>query len=701
MKKWSGSLLALLLAVIVVFPSAVFAEENNRFADVSDTFWAQEEINSMAQLGLVKGYADNTFKPNKTVSREEFAVFITRAFYLDLPGGQAQTFIDVPTSRWSYGSIEASKDFLTGYYPPSGKAFFSPTGHATREDVAVALVKTLGYEPDDLQNEQVLSRFYDGDDISPNMRTYVALAVEKKLISGYNDGSFKPNKAVTRAESAALLYRVIKGAAADSQQKLTLNVSAPATVSSPTFYITGDVTKGAKVYINNEEVEVVQGEFRVGYRLEQEGSFKYTVSARLPGGKTETVSKTVKYEKGAPTLEVKGVPESTDKQTITVSWTAEDENDYAPEVSLNGERQYGSSATINLQEGKNTITVTAKNSHGKSTEVVKHVVFQSGGPLLNVLNVPATTDKQSLSISWTVEDKNDSSPKVYLNGEQQYGSSTTISLKEGTNTLTFRAVNRMGKSTEVIRTVVLSGGAPVLTLNPIPEATDKDSVIISWNVQDTNDGSPRVYVNGEQVYGSSATVYLKTGENKITVKATNKLGKITEITKTVTFTSSGPVLVAGNIPQTTGKKSLAITWNVSDTNDYNPKVYVNNEQVYGSSTTVYLKQGTNTITIKAVNSLGKATEQSHEIVFEPQAPSLTLGYAPETTASKTITLSWTASDDNDSYPKVYVNDQLVSYGSTMNVTLTAGINTFKLVASNSYGKTTEVVYTVNYVPAAQ
>lgn len=701
MKKWWGSLLALLLAVIVVFPSAVYAEETNRFADVSDTFWAQEEINSMAQLGLVKGYADNTFKPNKTVSREEFAVFITRAFYLDLPTGQAQTFTDVPTSRWSYGSIEASKEFLTGYYPPSGKAFFAPTGHATREDVAVALVKTLGYEPDDLQSEQVLSRFYDGDDISPNMRTYVALAVEKKLISGYNDGSFKPNKAVTRAESAALLYRVIKGAAADSQQKLTLNVSAPATVSSPTFYITGDVTKGAKVYINNEEIEVVQGEFRVGYRLEQEGSFKYTVSARLPGGKTETVTKTVKYEKGAPVLEVKGVPESTDKQSITVSWTVKDENDYAPEVSINGERQYGSSATINLQEGNNTITVTAENSHGKSTEVVKHVVFQSGGPLLNVHNVPATTDKQSLSISWTVEDKNDSSPKVYLNGEQQYGSSTTVSLKEGTNTLTFRAVNRMGKSTEVTKTVVLSGGAPVLTLNPIPETTDKDSVIISWNVQDTNDGSPRVYVNGEQVYGSSATVYLKTGENKITVKATNKLGKITEITRTITFTSSGPVLVAGNIPQTTDKKSLAITWNVSDINDYNPKVYVNNEQVYGSSTTVYLKQGANTITIKAVNSLGKTTEQSHEVVFEPKAPSLALGYAPETTASKTITLSWTVSDDNDSYPKVYVNDQLVSYSSTMNVTLTPGVNTFKLVASNSYGKTTEVVYTVNYAPASQ
>lgn len=702
MRKWSGSLLALLLAVFTVFPAAAFAEENNRFTDVGATFWAEAEINSMAQLGLVKGYSDNTFKPNKTVSREEFAVFITRAFYLDLPGGGTQTFTDVPSSRWSYSSIEASKEFLTGYYPPSGKAFFNPTGSATREDVAVALVKTLGYEPDDLKNGQALSRFYDSDDISPNMRTYVALAVENKLISGYSDGSFRPNKAVTRAESAALLYRVIKGAAADSQQKLTLNVSAPETVSSPTFYITGDVTKGATVHINNEEVEVMQGQFRVGFRLEQEGVYKYTVSARLPGGKTESVTKSVKYEKGAPVLEVKGVPEATDKQSITVSWTVKDENDYAPTVTVNGERQYGStSTTVTLKEGSNTITVTATNSHGKSTEVVKHVVFQSGGPVLNILNVPATTDKQTLTINWTVEDKNDSYPKVYLDGEQLYGSSTTVSLKEGTNTLTFRAVNSNGKSTEVVKTIVLNGGAPVLTVNPVPETTDKDSITVSWHVQDTNDSSPRVYINGEQVYGSSATVYLKQGENKITVKATNRLGKITEITKTVTFTSGGPVLTVGNIPQTTGKKSLTITWSVSDTNDYSPKVYVNNEQAYGSSATVYLKQGTNTITIKAVNSFGKTTEVSHQVVFEPQAPSLTLGYAPETTASETITLTWTVSDDNDSYPKVYVNDQLMGYGSSMNVKLTPGANTFKLVASNSYGKTTEVVYTVTYTPAAQ
>ncbi|WP_256759455.1 S-layer homology domain-containing protein [Cohnella sp. WQ 127256] len=701
MKKRAGMFSVLLLIVTLAFPYLAYAEEGVKFKDVGGTFWAEDEINSMAQLGLVKGYSDNTFKPNKEVTREEFAAIITRAFYLDLPNDSlSPTFMDVTKSRWSYTAIEASKEFLTGYYPPSGKAFFDPTAKATREDVAVALVKTLGYLPDDLKNDQILNLFDDQDDISPNMSTYVALAVENKLINGYNDRTFRPEQPVTRAESAALLYRVIKGAAGDSQQALTLNVEVAETTATPTFYITGDVTKGAKVFINNEEAEVVQGSFRVGFRLNEEGTYKYTVSARLTGGKTQTVTKTVKYEKGAPSLDVKGIPETTDKQTITVTWTAKDGNDSNPVVYVNGDKQYASSGStkINLVEGDNEITVIAENSSGKSTKVVKHVIFRGNGPVLNVLNVPATTDKDTLKISWSVQDTNDSSPKVYLNGEPQYGTTTIVNLKEGTNTFTFKAVNSMGKSTEVTKTVVLSGGAPVLIVDPLPETTNKDLIKVSWNVKDQNDSYPKIYVNEEQAYGTSMNVSLKPGQNKITVKAVNKLGKIAEISSNVTFASSGPTLIIGNIAPTTGKNSVKVTWTVSDNNDSYPKVYINDEQVYGSVTVVSLVPGTNTIKLKAVNSFGAITEESRTIVFEPQGPRLILGYAPESTASQKITLTWTVSDENDNYPKVYVNDKMV-YSSSMDVTLNPGVNTFKIVASNSLGKTSEVVYTVMYTPS--
>ncbi|MCC3372494.1 S-layer homology domain-containing protein [Cohnella sp. REN36] len=702
MKKAGLLFSALLLMVTLAVPYRASAAIV--FYDVGVSYWAYPQIISMSEVGLIKGYSDNSFKPKKAVTREEFAALITRAFYLDLPDdGAKQTFADVAKSRWSFGDIEAAKDFLTGYYPPSGKAFFDPTASATREDVAVALVKTLGYQPDDLQDEGILDRFYDGDKVSPNMQTYVALAVENKLVTGYEDGTFRPNQGVTRAEAAALLYRVIKGAAGDSQQGLGLNVSVPETTQTPTFYITGDVIKGAKVYINNKEVQVTQGQFREGFRLNEEGTYTYTITARLSGGKTETVTKAVKYEKGAPTLTVNGVPETTDKKTITVTWTVKDSNDPSPVVYVNGQKQYGTSgsAQVNLEDGDNEITVVAENSAGKSAKVVKHVVFQGNGPTLNVMNVPESTDKDTLNVTWTVQDKNDPSPKVYLNGQQLYGTSTTVSLREGANTLSFKAVNSLGKTTEVTKTVVLNGAAPTLAVDPLPATTNKNSVRVSWTVQDKNDASPKVYVNGEQAYGSSANVSLQPGANRITVRAVNKQGKSTEKTLEIAFANGGPSLVIQSVPDTTNKKTVTVSWTVSDSNDSNPKVYVNDQQAYGSSATVSLTPGSNTIKFKAVNNAGAATEDTRTIVFEPSAPKLVLGYAPETTSAQTITLTWTVTDDNDSSPKVYVNDQLINYSTSLNVTLNPGANPFKLVASNSYGKTTEVFYTVTYTPASQ
>lgn len=701
MKKLLQSFAALFIVFSLAVPGLSSAADNSPFKDVGGTFWAKDEINNLAKLGIIGGYPDKTFKPGSPVTREEFAALIARAFYLDLPGSNATaSFSDVSNSRWSFAAIEASKEFLTGYYTPSGKSFFDPTSNATREDVAVALVKALHYQPDELQDSDILDRFYDSDDVSPNIRTYMALAVEKKLITGYQNGMLKPGGSITRAESAAMLYRVIKGAAGDSQEQLVLNVSAPDTVSSPTFYISGDVTKGATVTINDKDVEVVQGQFRIGFRLEEEGTYTYTVSARLPGGKTQSVTKTIRYEKGAPVLTVTGVPESTDQRTIKVSWTVKDENDSNPIVTVNGERQssYYNSATVELEEGDNTITVTATNSAGKSAEVVKHVVFQGGGPVLKVQDIPATVSKDSVTVSWIVTDKNDSYPKVYLNGELVYGTSSTVSLKEGANTITVKAVNSLGKSTVVTKTVVLSGGAPDLKVDPLPATTDKDSITVSWRVQDSNDSNPKVYVNDELQYGSSTSVRLVQGDNSIVVRAVNKLGKTSEVTQKVTFASSGPVLTVGAIPETTNKDSIQVSWTASDKNDSYPKVYLNGQQQYGSSTTVDLKTGTNTLQFKATNSLGQSTEVTRTIVFEPSAPNLTLGYVPETTNASSFTLTWKVSDDNDYSPKVYVNDELM-YSSSTTVNLKDGANTFKIVASNSYGKTTTVNCTITYTPA--
>jgi len=620
MKKWFAALLSVWIMTAAALPLSS-AAAGGGFTDVDGTFWAKEEINSMAQMGILSGYEDNSFKPNNPVTREEFASLITRAFYLEIPSGATQTFMDVGTDRWSYAAIEAAKEYLTGYYPPSGRAFFDPMAKATREDVAVALVKTLGYLPDDLQNEYILDNFWDGAEVSPNVKTYVALAVEKQLMGGYEDWTFRPHHPVTRAEAATLLYRAIKGAAGDSRQTLHLNVSAPDTTSTSTFYVSGDVTEGAEVYINNEPVDVVQGQFRVGFYLEEQGTYTYTVTARIPGGKTESVTKTITYQMGAPVLEVTGVPESTDKRTITVQWTVKDDNDPSPDVYVNGQYTYYNYVDISLVEGSNEIVVEATNDAGLTTRVVKTVIFKTDGPDLTVYDVPSTTNKETITLNWTVKDANDPYPQVYVNDKLQYSNSLTVTLEEGENVFEFRAVNSYGKTTNVTKRVTFASVGPVLKVNPVPNETDEDRITISWSVSDANDSYPVVYVDGNRQYSNSTTVELSPGDN--------------------------------------------------------------------------------TIDIRAENKFGQTTETSVDVTFEPPAPKLTLGYVPKTTGNASFTLTWTVSDENDSYPKVYINDVLVSYGNSYVLSLQPGKNEFSVVASNQYGETTEKEFVIEYVLPGQ
>ena len=71
------------MAQILVNAYGFKADENNKvtFNDIDNLSWAtaKSSIETLASLGLVKGYGDNTFQPNKVVSREEATQFIYNA----------------------------------------------------------------------------------------------------------------------------------------------------------------------------------------------------------------------------------------------------------------------------------------------------------------------------------------------------------------------------------------------------------------------------------------------------------------------------------------------------------------------------------------------------------------------------------------------------------------------------------------------
>jgi HSP20 family molecular chaperone IbpA len=607
--------------------------QNIVFVDVSN-HWANDAIYDMAKKGIISGYSDSSFKPENSITREEFAKLIATTFSLNLGYKDAPTFSDVQTDRWSYSYIEATKEYLTGYYPPKGQAFFSPDTKATREDVAVALVKILGYTASDLADSGTLRRsFADVEDISFNLRDYVALAAENRLISGYEDRTFRPQNPITRAEVATLLYKVIKSSAQDQADGPALTVSMPDKTDSGTFYVSGTVSKGAKVTINGDAVDVTDGKFKEGYTLDKEGVY--------------------------------------------------------------------------------SVTIVAKLSSGKASTVRKEITYQVSGPQLKLHNIPESSDTESISITGTVTDPTDRNPYVYLNEQRLYPDwngefSTTVKLKEGVNTLTFKVVNASDKVYQVVKTVNFNSGAPVLKLSDMPESTSNNRLTISGKVKDSNDKNPVAYLNGEKLYVDwngdfSKEVTLSNGQNTLTIKAENNKGKTTTIVKTVVFESDGPELKVDDLPSTVTTGSVTVTGKVKDKNDRNPTVYLNDEKLYVDwngefSKTVKLAEGENVLTVRAKNASGKTVTATKTIVYTIAAPALTLDYLPARTTLKRITLSGTVKDANDSSPNVYINDQKLYTGwngeFTKEFDLNKGENVFTILGTNKYGKSTTVTRSV-------
>lgn len=174
--------------------------------DVPKQHWAHKYINEMVDRGVITGYPNGYYYPENNVTRGEFAKIMMLASGLEMSSDGTQTFADVGTDTWYWPYVEAAKYYLSGY-TINGQNYFMPDSNALREDIAVALVKLKGYDTAGYDLSILKAMFTDWESISSGARPYVAVAVERGLISGYEDGTFRGQAGVTRAETATLLWR--------------------------------------------------------------------------------------------------------------------------------------------------------------------------------------------------------------------------------------------------------------------------------------------------------------------------------------------------------------------------------------------------------------------------------------------------------------------------------------------------------------
>lgn len=112
------------------------------FDDLNDNSDSTAYIQEFYERGLIKGYPDGTFRPMANISRAEFLTLINRTFgYIERE--KTESFKDILGNEWYIGDLKIAikQGYIKGYPDKT----FRPTRSITRQEVAVVLNQLLGY----------------------------------------------------------------------------------------------------------------------------------------------------------------------------------------------------------------------------------------------------------------------------------------------------------------------------------------------------------------------------------------------------------------------------------------------------------------------------------------------------------------------------------------------------------------------------
>lgn len=173
------------------------------FAELIDisTHWANKEISHFVEKGILNGYPDGTFKPQNFVTKAEIYKIINKVMgYTEVA---EVNFLDVKEADWFYQDV--AKGLKVGYITAKPGGNLVPKAPITRGEVASIIGISFGLFKDGPSSTKT---FLDEYEIAPEAKEFVSILRDKGYISGYPDGTFKPDGFITRAEVAKIINNI-------------------------------------------------------------------------------------------------------------------------------------------------------------------------------------------------------------------------------------------------------------------------------------------------------------------------------------------------------------------------------------------------------------------------------------------------------------------------------------------------------------
>ena len=179
-----------------------------RFADTAD-YWGADYCDFLYNRGISGGYEDGTFRPDDLLTRLDFSVMLYNALKLDPAKYEGVTLPFADLEKLPERTLPAvralyAEGVVTGTQGKDGKLYFNPAGNLTRAQAAAMIGRSQekGYALAELS-------FTDAAQIPGYAAFYIRTMVSQGILSGYADGTFRPQANITRGQMAKILYTML------------------------------------------------------------------------------------------------------------------------------------------------------------------------------------------------------------------------------------------------------------------------------------------------------------------------------------------------------------------------------------------------------------------------------------------------------------------------------------------------------------
>lgn len=275
-KKILCGVLSLMLILSATTAFAAFPDVDGD----STVSWAKPYIDEMSSLGYIKGYEDGTFKPNKTISKVEALVLLSRMIGVNDEENEKTTEYALSEYKSVIEKYSAEYEneiaFLLyrGIIKESEIADYISVSNRSvalkRYEAAILLTKLLGGEAEVENMAFVSSSYSDALSIPEEARAYVEYVKENGIMQGMGNNEFSPNTGVTRSQMAKMLCTLID--ALDVSYETGKIVSTDALNHSITVKINGaniDIpfVDATLVKINGEKASISDLDKNVDVRI--------------------------------------------------------------------------------------------------------------------------------------------------------------------------------------------------------------------------------------------------------------------------------------------------------------------------------------------------------------------------------------------------------------------------------------------------